>query len=61
MTAGDRKDRVFARPLSEVKAFEFNETVAAVFQARSPELPPRYWIGDLMELFAAVVWAATTL
>ena len=35
--------------------------VVAVFQARSPELPPLYWIGDLMELFAAVSWAATTL
>ena len=35
--------------------------VVAVFQARSPELPRLYWIGDLMELFAAVAWAATTL
>ena len=35
--------------------------VVAVFQARSPELPRLYWIGDLMELFAAVSWAATTL
>jgi drug/metabolite transporter (DMT)-like permease len=35
--------------------------VAAVFQARSPELPRLYWVGDLMELFAAVSWAATTL
>ena len=26
------RDQVFSRPLSEVKAFEFNETVAGVFQ-----------------------------
>ncbi len=35
--------------------------VAAVFQARSPELPRLYWVGDLMELSAAIFWAATTL
>jgi len=35
--------------------------VAAVFQARSPKLPPLYWVGDLMELSAAISWAATTL
>ncbi len=35
--------------------------VAAVFQSRSPELPPLHWIGDLMELLAAISWAATTL
>jgi len=35
--------------------------VAAVFQARSPELPRLYWVGDLMELSAAMFWAATTL
>jgi len=35
--------------------------VASVFQARSPELPPFYWVGDLMELTAAILWAATTL
>jgi drug/metabolite transporter (DMT)-like permease len=35
--------------------------VAAVFQARSPELSPLYWIGDLMALSAAIFWAATTL
>jgi len=35
--------------------------VAAVFQARSPELPPFYWVGDLMEVSAAMFWAATTL
>ena len=35
--------------------------VAAVFQARSPKLPPFYWVGDLMELSAAMFWAATTL
>ena len=35
--------------------------VAAVCGARSPELPPRYWLGDMMELLAAVLWATTTL
>lgn len=35
--------------------------VAAVFQARSPELPTLYWVGDLMALSAAMFWAATTL
>jgi len=35
--------------------------VAAVFKARSPELPSFYWVGDLMELAAAMFWAATTL
>ena len=35
--------------------------VASVFQARSPELPPSYWLGDLMELSAAIFWAAITL
>lgn len=35
--------------------------VVAVFQARSPKLPPLYWIGDLMALTAAISWAATTL
>ena len=35
--------------------------VAAVFQARSPELPPFHLGGDLMALSAAIFWAATTL
>ena len=35
--------------------------VASVFQARSPELPPFYWVGDLMALSGAIFWAATTL
>lgn len=35
--------------------------VAAVFLARSPKLPPLYWVGDLMALAAAIFWAATTL
>ncbi len=35
--------------------------VAAVFHARSPALPPLYWVGDLMALAAALFWAATTL
>ncbi|PKN28677.1 MAG: EamA/RhaT family transporter [Deltaproteobacteria bacterium HGW-Deltaproteobacteria-21] len=33
----------------------------AVFAARSNDLPSRYWIGDLMEVAAAIFWAATTL
>ena len=42
MTAGDRKDRIFARPLSEVKAFEFNATVANVFQDMISRSVPGY-------------------
>jgi drug/metabolite transporter (DMT)-like permease len=33
----------------------------SVFGSRSATLGPRFWIGDLMELAAAVFWAATTL
>jgi len=35
--------------------------VISVFSARSERLPQHYWIGDLMEVAAAVFWAATTL
>lgn len=35
--------------------------VLAVFGARSADLPPGYWIGDLMEVAAAIFWGATTL
>jgi drug/metabolite transporter (DMT)-like permease len=35
--------------------------LVAVFAARSDDLPSRYWIGDFMEVAAAVFWAATTL
>jgi len=35
--------------------------IVAVFVARSPSLPPGYWIGDLMQLAAGFLWAATTL
>ncbi len=35
--------------------------VLAVFGSGSAKLPKDYWIGDLMELGAAVLWAATTL
>jgi drug/metabolite transporter (DMT)-like permease len=35
--------------------------ILAVFTARSSDLPPRHWIGDLMELGAGVFWGATTL
>ena len=36
------KDKVFSRPLSEVKAFEFNETVAGVFQDMISRSVPGY-------------------
>jgi tRNA (cmo5U34)-methyltransferase len=36
------KDQVFSRPLSEVKAFEFNETVAGVFQDMISRSVPGY-------------------
>jgi len=35
--------------------------VASVFGVRSHGLPPFFWIGDLMEVVAALFWAATTL
>jgi tRNA (cmo5U34)-methyltransferase len=36
------RDQVFSRPLSEVKAFEFNETVARVFQDMISRSVPGY-------------------
>jgi tRNA (cmo5U34)-methyltransferase len=36
------KDRIFARALSDVKAFEFNETVASVFQDMISRSVPGY-------------------
>ncbi len=36
------KDQVFSRPLSEVKAFEFNDTVAGVFQDMISRSVPGY-------------------
>jgi drug/metabolite transporter (DMT)-like permease len=33
----------------------------AVFGSRSATLGPQFWIGDLMELAAAIFWGATTL
>ena len=35
--------------------------ILAVFASRSGALPPRHWIGDIMELWAGVFWGATTL
>ncbi|RJX32754.1 MAG: DMT family transporter [Desulfarculus sp.] len=35
--------------------------VLAVFAGGSASLPPEYWIGDIMEMAAALFWAATTL
>ena len=35
--------------------------VTIVFSVRSVDLPPNYWIGDLLEVVAALFWAATTV
>jgi drug/metabolite transporter (DMT)-like permease len=35
--------------------------ILSVFGSHSAELPSGYWIGDLMELAAAVFWASATL
>ena len=32
-----------------------------VFWSRSPTLGPLYWLGDLMEMAAGLLWAATTI
>ena len=54
-----RNDRLTAAKLiGLVLAFT---GVAAVFQARSPQLNSLYWVGDLMAMAAALFWAATTL
>ncbi len=42
MSREDDRDRVFSRPLSEVRAFEFNETVAAVFRDMISRSVPGY-------------------
>ncbi len=42
MTVPSDKDRVFAKPLSDVKAFEFNENVARVFQDMISRSVPGY-------------------
>ena len=42
MSVEDNKDRVFSRALSDVKAFEFNETVAGVFQDMISRSVPGY-------------------
>ena len=42
MNREDDKDRVFSRPLSEVRAFEFNATVAAVFRDMISRSVPGY-------------------
>jgi len=52
------RDRVFARPLSEVKAFEFNETVANVFADMLTRSVPGYslllrMIGLYADIFAS--------
>jgi drug/metabolite transporter (DMT)-like permease len=35
--------------------------VVLVFGVKSGNLPPNYWIGDLLEVVAALFWAATTV
>jgi drug/metabolite transporter (DMT)-like permease len=35
--------------------------VVSVFGVKSGKLPPNYWIGDLLEVLAALFWAATTV
>ncbi len=35
--------------------------IASVFATRPDELPPNYWIGDLMMVLCALFWAATTI
>jgi len=57
MTSSSDKDQVFARPLSDVKAFEFNENVARVFQDMISRSVPGYelllhMIGLYAEVFA---------
>ena len=59
MSADDRRkrDRLFATPLASVKAFEFNDTVAAVFQDMISRSVPGYdlllrMIGLYADLFA---------
>jgi tRNA (cmo5U34)-methyltransferase len=42
MSREDDRDRVFSRQLSEVRAFEFNETVAAVFRDMISRSVPGY-------------------
>ena len=42
MTSSSNKDRVFAKQLSDVKAFEFNENVAQVFQDMISRSVPGY-------------------
>ncbi len=42
MSGDDNRDRIFSRRLSEVKAFEFNETVAGVFQDMISRSVPGY-------------------
>jgi drug/metabolite transporter (DMT)-like permease len=35
--------------------------VVLVFGVKSENLPPNYWIGDLLEVVAALFWASTTV
>lgn len=35
--------------------------IASVFGTRTADLPPGYWIGDLMQVGCALFWAATTV
>lgn len=49
------RDRVFARPLAEIKAFEFDETVAAVFDDMISRSVPGYaLLLQLIGLYAGI-------
>lgn len=54
-----RQDRLsFVKVLGMILAFS---GLLIVFRTRSPMLPEHHWVGDLMEISAAIFWAATTL
>jgi len=53
---GDRLTR--GKVLGLVLAFA---GLVSVFGARATQLPPHYWVGDLLEVAAAASWAGTTI
>jgi len=55
MSEPSNKDRVFAKPLSDVKAFEFNEDVTRVFQDMITRSVPGYeLLLQMIALYASV-------
>ncbi len=55
MSKRSNKDRVFAKPLSDVKAFEFNEDVTRVFQDMITRSVPGYeLLLQMIALYASV-------